>query len=105
MRIRVAPGARRIGEMILPGSGRRRSRYMGGVRIAHVGQRFVAVRAQYSRVSVDENEFRLRMARQVERGRPEGLLGMAEFAAILVRRQAEFAAMRVGVAIHAGRLA
>src|SRR5450631_223905 len=54
MRIRMAAGARLIGEMILPGSGRRRSGDMGGAGIVHVGQSFVAVRAQHCGVSVDE---------------------------------------------------
>ena len=65
----------------------------------------MAIRAQHGGVRVDQSEFRLRMARQVERGRPEGILRMAKFAAILKRRRAEFAAMRVHVAIHASRLA
>ena len=105
MRIHMTPGARLIREMILPGSGRRRPGNMSRARIIHVRQRFMAVRAQHGGVSVNQSEFRLRMARQVERGRPERPLRMAKFTAILVRGRAEFAAMRVRVAIHAGRLA
>ena len=105
MRIGVAPGACLIGEMILAGRRRRCSRDMSCVGVVHAGQGFVAVGAQNGRMSVDQNEFRLGVARQVERGGPEGILGVALFAAIFVGGGPEFAAMGVRMAIDANQLA
>jgi hypothetical protein len=45
------------------------------------------------------------VARQVEGGGPERFLRMTLLAAVFVGRGAEFAAVRVGVAIHADQLA
>jgi hypothetical protein len=105
MRIGVAAGARLIGEMILAGDRRLGSRDMSRIGVVHIGQGFVTIGAQYGRMSVDENEFRLRVARQVERRGPEGFLGVAQFAPIFVGCGPEFAAVRIGVTIHADQFA
>ena len=104
MRIGVTSGAGLIGEMILAGRRRRGSRDMSCIGIGHIGQRFVAVGAQHGGMSIDQDEFGLCVARQVERGGPEGFLRMAQVAAIFVGCGLEFTTMRVGVAIHAHQL-
>ncbi len=86
MRIGVAPGTRLIAEMILACSGRRGPANMGRIDIVYVGQRLVTVGAQHRGVSIDQSEFRLGVARQVECGGPEGVLCMTQFTAIFVGR-------------------
>ena len=106
MRIDVAPGAGLIARNDTAGQRAAAApATWAAFDVIHVRQRFVAVGAQHGGVSVDQSEFRLRVTRQIERGRPEGFLRVAKFAAIFVRRGAEFAAMRIGVAIHADQLA
>lgn len=86
MRIGVAPGTRLIAEMILACSGGRGPANVSRIDIVYVEQRLMTVGAQYRGVSIDQSEFCLCVARQVECGGPEGVLCMTQFAAIFVRR-------------------
>ncbi len=105
VRVHMASGAGLIGEMILPGRRRRAAMDVSRGRVIHVRHRFVTVGAEHGRMCVDQPKLGFRVTAQIESGWAERLLRMAEFTAVLIGRCAEFAAVRISMAIGAEQLA